>query len=258
MTRLAELKAYNAGAAAAGRGVVEAIHLYKSFGSHVVLNDMNLVLHEGENLVVLGKSGSGKSVLLKCISGLVKPDSGTVRVFGKDVSELSHKELDRLRVNIGYLFQYSALYDSMTVAENLAFPLRRHMRNKDKKEVVQLIEETLKNVGLAHAIDMMPADLSGGMRKRIGLARALIMHPKLMLYDEPTAGLDPMTSKEISELILHVQQKYETSSIIITHDIASAEIVANRVIVLAEGRAYAEGTLSELRKVEDPKVKGFF
>lgn len=248
----------NARVAEAGNEVVEVMHLNKAFGSHKVLNELSLTLHEGENLVVLGKSGSGKSVLLKCISGLMKPDSGIVRVFGKEISKLTHKELDRLRVNIGFLFQYSALYDSMTVAENLAFPLRRHMRNTDKKEVMKLIEETLENVGLANAINMMPADLSGGMRKRIGLARALIMHPRLMLYDEPTAGLDPMTGKEISELILHVQKKYDTSSIIITHDIACTEIVANRVIVLAEGRRYAEGTLDELRKIDDPKVKGFF
>lgn len=258
MTPLAQLKKHTAGAGTSGNEVVEVIHLYKSFGNHVVLNDMNLVLHEGENLVVLGKSGSGKSVLIKCISGLVKPDSGIVRIFGKDILDLPHKELDRLRVNIGYLFQYSALYDSMTVAENLAFPLRRHMRNKRKEEVMSLIKETLENVGLAHAIDMMPADLSGGMRKRIGLARALILKPKLILYDEPTAGLDPMTSKEISELIVEVQETYEASSIVITHDITCAEIVANRVMVLAEGRAYAEGTLNELRKMEDPKVKGFF
>ena len=249
----------NSGVNAAGdTAVVEVQHLYKSFGDNHVLDDFSMTLREGENLVVLGRSGSGKSVLIKCISGLMRADAGIIKVFGKRTDMMAHKELDRLRARIGFLFQYSALYDSMTVGENLAFPLRRHMRDKTKDEVRKLIEETLDNVGLRHTIDLVPSELSGGMKKRIGLARALILHPDLMLYDEPTAGLDPMTGKGISDLIVDMQRKYKTSSIIITHDVACAEIVANRVIVLANGKCHAEGTLNELRLLNDPQVKGFF
>jgi phospholipid/cholesterol/gamma-HCH transport system ATP-binding protein len=238
--------------------IVEVSHLYKSFGSNRVLDDFNLVLYEGENLVVMGKSGSGKSVLIKCISGLIKPDSGVIKVFGQDIGKLDHKELGNLRERIGFVFQYSALYDSMSVAENLTFPLRKHIRKKTKAEVRQMIEETLDNVGLRNTIDMMPSELSGGMKKRVGLARALILRPSLVLYDEPTAGLDPMTGKEISDLIVEVQEMYRTSSIIITHDPNCAEITGNRLVILANGKCYAEGTINQLRQMNDPEVKGFF
>lgn len=238
--------------------VVEVLDLFKSFGDNHVLGGFNLTLCEGENLVVMGKSGSGKSVLIKCIAGLIKPDSGVIKVFGKDISRLDHTELDKVRKKIGFVFQYSALYDSMTVSENLAFPLRRHARNKTKAEIQEMIEDTLETVGLRHTMKLMPAELSGGMKKRIGVARALILRPRLVLYDEPTAGLDPMTAREISELIVEVQKKYNTSSIIITHDVDCAEIAGNRIIILANGKCYAEGKLNELKVMQDPEVKGFF
>ena len=238
--------------------VVEVSHAYKAFGEKKVLTDFNLTLYSEESLVVLGKSGSGKSVLLKCISGLMKPDTGTIKVFGKELGRLDRHELNRIRGKIGYLFQYSALYDSMTIRDNLAFPLRRHYKEKGKNEVRGMIEEALDDVGLPDVIDMMPADLSGGMKKRVALARAIIMHPTLMLYDEPTAGLDPKTTRDISHLMVEVQEKYKASAIIITHDIACAEIVSDRVIVLGEGRPYAQGTLEELRRSDDQYVKEFF
>lgn len=243
---------------ATAAGVVEVSHLFKSFGEKKVLYDFNLKLYSEENLVVLGKSGSGKSVLVKCIAGLIEPDKGTVKVFGQELGKLHKSELNRLRGRIGYLFQYSALYDSMTVRQNLAFPLRRHHKEKGKKEVTGMIEEALHDVGLPDVIDMMPADLSGGMKKRVALARAIIMHPELLLYDEPTAGLDPKTTRDISHLMVDVQKKYKSACIIITHDITCAEIVADRVIVLAEGRPYAEGSLEELRRSDDGIVKNFF
>jgi len=241
-----------------GDMVVKMRDVYKSFGDNDVLKGFNLDLIRGENLVVLGKSGSGKSVLIKCLVALLTPDKGEVEVFGKNIPKLNHDDLDEVRVKIGFLFQSSALYDSMTVRENLEFPLRRHWINKTRKEVDELVKEALDNVGLKDAIDLMPSELSGGMRKRIGLARTLILKPEIILYDEPTTGLDPITSREISNLILEIQNKYNTSSIIITHDMACAKIVSNRVIVLVNGISHAEGTYAELNKTSDPEVKPFF
>ena len=213
---------------ASASGAVEIKHLRKSFGKKKVLKDINLKLTKGENLVVLGKSGSGKSVLIKCIIGLITPDDGELVVLGKNIGELANKDLNELRKKIGFLFQSAALYDSMTVRENLEFPLRKLRLVRDGK-LDELVKEALENVGLAEAIDKMPSELSGGMRKRIGLARTLILKPEIMLYDEPTTGLDPITSREISQLIMEVQKKYNTASIIITHDIACAKIIADRI-----------------------------
>ena len=238
--------------------VIEISHVYKSFGKNHVLQDFNLVVNKGENVVVLGKSGSGKSVLIKCVVGLLEQDKGTIKVLGHDVTQLSQEELDHVRIKIGFLFQNSALYDSMTVRENLEFPMRRHWMNKDKNETDKIVEEALDNVGLLNAIDMMPADLSGGMRKRVGLARTLILKPEIVLYDEPTTGLDPITGREIVELILDLQKKYNTSSIIISHDMQVAKTTANKLIILVDGKNYAEGTFDELNKISDPKVKQFF
>ena len=238
--------------------VIEISGVYKSFGDNHVLKDFNLTLNRGENLVVLGKSGSGKSVLIKCIVGLMYADSGTIKVLGKDVSGLSRNELDKIRVNIGFLFQNSALYDSMTVRENLEFPMRRHWAHLEESESTRIVEEALTNVGLLDAIDMMPVELSGGMRKRIGLARTLIMNPEIVLYDEPTTGLDPITSIEIANLMLKLQSLYKTSSIIISHDLHIAKVTANRVILLVDGTNYAEGSFDELSRSQDPKVKQFF
>jgi phospholipid/cholesterol/gamma-HCH transport system ATP-binding protein len=238
--------------------VIDIEHLFKSFGDNKVLIDFDMKLFRGENLTILGKSGSGKSVLIKCIIGLLQPDKGTVKVFGQNIPELSHHELDMLRTKVGFLFQSNALYDSMTVRDNLEFPLRRHWMKKTKTEVNDLVMEALTNVGLAHTVDMMPSELSGGMRKRIGLARTLILKPDIILYDEPTTGLDPITGREISHLILEVQKKYNTSSIIISHDMNCIKIVANRIIALIDGKRYADGTYEELKKSIDTRVKQFF
>jgi phospholipid/cholesterol/gamma-HCH transport system ATP-binding protein len=238
--------------------VVEMQHLKKSFGDKKVLLDINLKMNKGENLVILGKSGTGKSVLIKCIVGLIDLDEGKLLLFGKDISELKDKELTELRRKIGFLFQSGALYDSMTVRENLEFPLRRQVTKVASDEMDQRVKEALENVGLSDTIDMTPSELSGGMRKRLGLARTLILKPEIMLYDEPTTGLDPITSREISSLILEVQKKYHTASIIITHDIECAKLTANRIIVVKEGVCAAEGTYDELEKSEDPWVRSFF
>lgn len=238
--------------------VIRIRDLRKSFGANHVLKGVDLDLKKGENLVVLGKSGSGKSVLIKCIIGLLRPDAGVLEVFGKSVTELNQQELDEMRVHIGFLFQSAALYDSMTVRENLEFPLRRHLGEMPKTELDKVIHETLSNVGLAHTENLMPSELSGGMRKRIGVARSMILKPDIMLYDEPTTGLDPITSREISELILTVQERYQTSSIIITHDMACAKITANRMLVLVEGVIQAIGTYDELSRSSDPLIQSFF
>ena len=242
-----------------GKAVIEIKDLYKSFGDNHVLNGFNMTLMEGENLVVMGKSGSGKSVMIKCLVGLVKPDSGTVKVLGKEINSLDQQNLDELRSDIGFLFQGSALYDSMTVRENLEFPMRRH---KEKLGVVvdtePLVREALENVGLAHTMDLMPVELSGGMKRRVALARTLILKPKVMLYDEPTSGLDPITSKEIIELMRSIQKKYGTSSLIITHDVDCARVISERMILLVDGINYAEGTYSQLSQSTDPKVDAFF
>lgn len=236
---------------------VEIKQLKKSFGKKEVLKEINLKVARGENLVVLGKSGSGKSVLIKCIIGLEEPDAGTLIVLGKDIAELKNRGLNELRKKVGFLFQSAALYDSMTVRENLEFPLREQ-HALEKGEVDRLVKEALQNVGLSEAIDKMPSELSGGMRKRIGLARTLILKPEVMLYDEPTTGLDPITSKEISNLIMEVQKKYNTASIIITHDVACARITANRIVVIREGLCAAEGTFEELQGSEDPWIRSLF
>ncbi|MCB0749089.1 MAG: ATP-binding cassette domain-containing protein, partial [Ignavibacteriae bacterium] len=205
-------------------------HLYKSFGSNNVLTDFNMDLFRGENVVVLGKSGSGKSVLIKCIIGLITPDKGIVKMFGSNIPDLSDTELDKIMAKVGFLFQSNALYDSMTVRENLEFPLRRHMYKLSQEEVDVIVMEALKDVGLPHTADMMPSELSGGMRKRIALARTLILKPEIILYDEPTTGLDPVTAKEIIGLMLHIQKKYNTSSIIISHDMNCLRLAGDRVI----------------------------
>lgn len=238
--------------------VVELRNIKKSFGTKEVLKDISMHLYKGENLVVLGKSGTGKSVTIKCMVGLLVQDAGTATVLGEEVNELPADELKELRARVGFLFQSAALYDSMTVRENLEFPLTRVLKLKDQADITQRIEEVLEAVGLSHAIDMMPSDLSGGMRKRIGLARTLILKPEIMLYDEPTTGLDPITSREISELILQMQKKYKTSSIIITHDMACAEVTADRILVMHEGAVVAEGNYEELQNSEDKLVRSFF
>jgi len=238
--------------------VIEIDHLAKSFGSQKVLKDVSLKLFNGENLVVLGKSGTGKSVLIKCIVGLLSSYGGTIKVFGKDLASLKRGEMDELRTKIGFLFQSGALYDSMTVKQNLEFPLRR-IRNKLKEnEIKEKVYEVLENVGLAESLDKMPSQLSGGMRKRISLARSIIVDPLIMLYDEPTTGLDPVTSDEISSLINEVQKKYKTSSIIITHDIKCALSTANRMVMLKEGEVYMDGNVEDYKKSEDSEIRSFF
>jgi phospholipid/cholesterol/gamma-HCH transport system ATP-binding protein len=238
--------------------VIEINNLSKSFGKQEVLKDVSLQLFNGENLVVLGKSGSGKSVLIKCIVRLLNPNSGTINVFGQDALDLNRKELNELRKEIGFLFQSGALYDSMTVKQNLEFHLRRIKKDLSEKEIKEKIAEVLENVGLPDALNKMPAQLSGGMRKRISLARTIVVDPKIMLYDEPTTGLDPVTSDEISLLINEVQDKYKTSSIIITHDIACARTNADRVVMLLDGKIYLEGSLEMFEESADPNIKPFF
>ncbi len=239
--------------------VIDIRDLRKSFGENHVLNGFNMHLLKGENLVIMGKSGSGKSVLIKCLVGLETADSGSINIMGHEVTELNRLLLDKLRAEIGFLFQGSALYDSMTVRENLEFPLRRHKKRFEKSmDTNAIVMEALENVGLAHTLEMMPSELSGGMKRRIALARTLIIRPKIILYDEPTSGLDPITSKEIIELMLRIQKKYETSSLIITHDVDCARVIADRMILLVDGINYAEGKYNELLKAKDPKIKAFF
>ncbi|MBW8523770.1 ATP-binding cassette domain-containing protein [Chryseobacterium chendengshani] len=239
--------------------VLELKNITKIFGENHVLNGFNLKLVEGESLVIMGKSGSGKSVMVKCLVGLIKPDTGTITIKGEDITSMEHKELDILRNEIGFLFQGSALYDSMTVRENLEFPLRRRKDQSDHfTETETLVTEALKDVGLEQTIDLMPSELSGGMQRRIALARALILKPKIMIYDEPTTGLDPITAKEIIELLRNIQLKYKTSSIIITHDVDCARVISSRMILLVDGVNYAEGTFQELSNSDDPQIKAFF
>lgn len=239
--------------------VIEINGLCKSFGKHNdVLKGVDITVNKGENLVILGKSGSGKSITIKCLVGLVTPDKGEIKVFGTDITTLDYKQLNAIRVRIGFLFQNAALYDSMTVRENLAFPLKRHSKNLSAEQEEAAITAALESVGLAEAIDKMPSELSGGMRKRIGLARTLILKPEIILYDEPTTGLDTITSREISELILAIQKKNKTTSIIITHDMACAKLTGDRLVILKEGVIDAEGTYDELEKNDDEWVRSFF
>ncbi|MBA4155276.1 ABC transporter ATP-binding protein [Flavobacterium sp.] len=238
--------------------VVEIINLKKSFGNQVILQDISLSLMEGENLVILGKSGSGKSVLIKCLIGLLTTDSGQINVFEENMNTSTGKELALLREKIGFLFQSSALYDSMTVRQNLEFPLRRIKKNLTENQIEEKVNEVLENVGLIESINKMPSELSGGMRKRISLARTLVVDPKLMLYDEPTTGLDPITSNEISLLILDIQKKYKTSSIIITHDIKCTQKTANRIIMIEDGLIYKEGSLESFENESDLLIKSYF
>lgn len=241
-----------------GEKVVEIRNLKKSFGDVKVLRDLNLDLYARENLVILGRSGSGKSVLIKCMVGLLKPDSGEINVLGYEVPSLNHKELDELRQQVGFSFQGSALYDSMTVRENLEFPLKRNRGIYDRHELENLVINALKDVGLEKAVNKVPAELSGGMKKRVGIARTLILKPQIMLYDEPTAGLDPVTSGEINDLIMEVRDKYSTASIIITHDISCARNTSDRIIALFGGYNKIEGTFEDLKKSDDPELREFF
>jgi len=238
--------------------VVEIHALRKTFNEVEILKGIDLCIDKAENLVVLGKSGSGKSTLIKCMIGLSEPDEGSICIFGQNIAEVNYEELNQLRIKIGFLFQSGALYDSMTVYENLAFPLRHHKKHLGREKINQLIQEVLENVGLPDAGGKMPAELSGGMSKRIGLARTLMLKPSIMLYDEPTTGLDTMTAKEISQLILDMQRKYRISSLIITHDITCAKMTADRIVMLNEGTIVAEGTYNELAKSDDEWVRSFF
>jgi phospholipid/cholesterol/gamma-HCH transport system ATP-binding protein len=238
--------------------VIEINNLQKFFGKQEVLKSISLNLLPGENIAVLGKSGSGKSVLIKCIVRLLNPDGGTIHVFGKDVGSLNRTELAELRQKIGFLFQSGALYDSMTVRENLEFPLRRIKKDLTETQIAEKVNEVLENVGLADTLNKMPSQLSGGMRKRVSLARTVIVDPMIMLYDEPTTGLDPVTSDEISALINEIQKKYKTSSIIITHDIKCARTTADRIVMVNKGEVYMEGKVEEFEKSTDPLIQSFF
>lgn len=233
-------------------------NLHKAFGRNEVLRGVDLDLHHGENLVVLGRSGTGKSVLIKIIAGLLKPDSGTVNVLGKEVPLLKEKELNALRLQLGFSFQNSALYDSMSVSENLLFPLSHHRKQLTAGEATRAIDSVLDAVGLLRAKHQMPSELSGGQKKRIGIARTLILQPKIMLYDEPTAGLDPITSTEINDLINEVQERYHTSSIIITHDLTCARDTADRVAILLDGNFAKDGTFDEVFSSDDERIKSFY
>ncbi len=238
--------------------VIIVNNLHKSFGKNAVLKGIDLSVRKGENLVVLGKSGSGKSVLIKCLVGLITPDQGEISVLNTNIEALDYAALNDLRIRVGFLFQTGALYDSMTVRENLAFPLNRHFRNLSDGERVERIEGVLDDVGLIEAIDKMPSELSGGMRKRVGLARTLVLQPEIVLYDEPTTGLDTITSREISELIVSIQEKRKTTAIIITHDMACASLTSDRIVVLNEGVVHAEGTYLELEQSKDKWIRSFF
>ncbi|HAL51618.1 ABC transporter ATP-binding protein [Sphingobacterium multivorum] len=238
--------------------VIEIRDVSKSFGDNHVLRGVNLDLYKEENLVVLGRSGTGKSVLIKLISGLLRPDEGTINVLGESVLELNDRELRELRLKIGFSFQNSALYDSMTVRENLEFPLVRNKRNLTRSEINHAVEEVLDGVGLSQAINQMPSELSGGQRKRIGIARTLILRPEIMMYDEPTAGLDPITCLEINGLINEVQERYKTASIIITHDLACAKEVGDRIVMLLDGKFERQGSFEEIFDTYDARVRAFY
>jgi phospholipid/cholesterol/gamma-HCH transport system ATP-binding protein len=238
--------------------VISIKGLYKAFGENEVLRGVDLDVHNKENVAVLGRSGTGKSVLIKIICGLLKPDAGQVNVLGQEVELLNDKELQQLRLQIGFSFQSSALYDSMTVRENLAFPLVRHAKHLTRKEVKEQIERVLNEVGLIQTINQMPSELSGGQRKRIGIARTLILRPKIMLYDEPTSGLDPITSIEINNLINQVKHTFNTTSIIITHDLTCAKTTGDTVAMLYEGKFIKKGTFDEVFASDDERIQHFY
>lgn len=238
--------------------VITITNLCKAFGKNKVLDNFSISLNPKENVVVLGRSGSGKSVLIKCIIGLLVPDSGSINVLGEEILTMDHDTLDKMRVRVGFLFQSNALYDSMTVRQNLEFPMRRHWIEISQKEAEDRVKEVLENVGLGHTIDMMPSELSGGMQKRIALARTLILKPDIILYDEPTAGLDPVTGKEISNLIKQVRETYNTSSIIISHDMKCVKATADRIGVLINGKCYAQGSYANLAMSNDKNINQFF
>ncbi len=238
--------------------IIAISNLYKSFGQNKILKGINLTVKKGEDLVILGRSGSGKSVTIKCIVGLIKADKGKIKIFGTEITTLNNKKINDIRVRIGFMFQNGALYDSMSVRQNLAFTLKHHTQNLSESAIESQIIEALDNVGLKESIDKMPSELSGGMKKRIALARAIIIRPEIILYDEPTSGLDTITSKEISELILSIQKKYKTTSIIITHDMACAKLTGNRIMILKDGVINAEGTYAALEKSKDEWVRSFF
>ena len=240
-----------------GEDVILIEGLYKSFEELDILRGIDLTLKKGENLVVLGRSGTGKSVLIKCIVGLITPDAGRVDVLGKNVPELNDEELNVLRRQVGFSFQMSALYDSMTIRENLEFPLKRNLGIHDPKVLNEKVMEALADVGLERTVNQYPVELSGGMKKRIGIARTLILQPQIMLYDEPTSGLDPVTSEEINELMVEVQRKYGTSSIIITHDITCAKTTADRVVFLHEGELAYNGSFEGLLTTKNPLLSTF-
>jgi phospholipid/cholesterol/gamma-HCH transport system ATP-binding protein len=238
--------------------VIVIEHVCKRFGANVVLNDFNLVIGKEENVVVLGKSGSGKSVLIKCIIGLLHADSGRIAMLGENIPDLNHDDLDRIRAKVGFLFQSNALYDSMTVRKNLEFPLRRHWIDLTQDKIDGMVQEALENVGLAHTVDMMPEELSGGMSKRVALARTLILKPEIILYDEPTTGLDPVTGKEISTLIVDIQRKFHTASIVISHDMHCVKLVSDSVALLNGGKCYWQGKFEEMENSGDQVLKQFF
>jgi phospholipid/cholesterol/gamma-HCH transport system ATP-binding protein len=237
--------------------VIEFRNVHKSFGSNAVLRGINFSVKKGENLVILGRSGSGKSIAIKCLVGLTKTDKGEILVFGTDITRLNESELNTIRARMGFLFQNGALYDSMTVRENLAFTLMHNNKKLTPEKVEISVAEALENVGLTEAIDKMPSELSGGMKKRVGLARALIINPEIILYDEPTSGLDPITSREIIELILKIQKKFKTTSIIITHDLVCAKLTGNRIMIIKDGVIHAEGSYKELMELNDEWVRSF-
>jgi phospholipid/cholesterol/gamma-HCH transport system ATP-binding protein len=240
------------------QAIIVITDLYKTFGKNEVLKGINLRVQNGENLVILGRSGSGKSVTIKCLVGLVNADQGSIQIFDQEITTLQNDELNHIRESIGFMFQNGALYDSMSVRQNLRFTLKHHNQNLTEEVIETEIIEALKSVGLEEALDKMPSELSGGMTKRIALARAIIIKPKIILYDEPTSGLDTITSREISELIVSVQKKYKASSIIITHDMACAKLTGNRILILKEGQIEAEGTYTELEESKDEWVHSFF
>lgn len=238
--------------------IIEINNLHKAFGENEVLNGVNITVNKSEYVVILGRSGTGKSVTIKCVVGLEKADQGEIKVFGTDITKIDNVELNQIRTRIGFMFQNGALYDSMSIRQNLTFTLKHHEKGISKEDIESRVNEALENVGLLEAIDKMPSELSGGMRKRIGMARTLIIKPEIILYDEPTSGLDTITAREISELMVSVQEKYKTTSLVITHDMACAKLTGNRIMILKDGVVNAEGTYAELENSKDPWVKSFF